>query len=116
MGIAFSEWPGPLQDMAGLSSVPVFLVGSGHTGQTFADAAKMLAGDAVQATKRGGLQTFAAIPRRRMVVPFAWLEKCRRLWKTPERLPNTNLQVANLAFLALLLKRCWTDPQNLFRI
>ncbi|MGH7962478.1 MAG: IS5/IS1182 family transposase, partial [Candidatus Binatia bacterium] len=36
---------------------------------------------------------------------FAWLEKCRRLWKNCERKLNTSLQMAVLAFLALLLKR-----------
>ncbi|MBC7454529.1 MAG: transposase, partial [Massilia sp.] len=37
---------------------------------------------------------------------FAWLEKCRRLWKNCERQLNTSLQFVTLAFLVLLLKRC----------
>jgi len=36
---------------------------------------------------------------------FAWLEKCRRLWKNCERKLNTSLQMATLAFLVLLLRR-----------
>ncbi|OQS30980.1 transposase, partial [Chromobacterium haemolyticum] len=36
---------------------------------------------------------------------FAWLEKCRRLWKNCERKLNTSLQFIHLAFLVLLLKR-----------
>jgi len=36
---------------------------------------------------------------------FAWLEKCRRLWKNCERKLNTSLQMIHLAFLRLLLKR-----------
>ncbi|MEL6722618.1 MAG: transposase, partial [Pseudomonadota bacterium] len=36
---------------------------------------------------------------------FAWLEKCRRLWKNCERKLNTSLQFVNLAFLTLLLRR-----------
>ena len=36
---------------------------------------------------------------------FAWLEKCRRLWKNCERKINTSLQMVVLAFLTLFLKR-----------
>jgi len=36
---------------------------------------------------------------------FAWLEKCRRLWKNCEGLLNTSLHMVVLAFLALLLRR-----------
>jgi hypothetical protein len=36
---------------------------------------------------------------------FAWLEKCRRLWKNCERKLNTSRQFATLAFLVLLLKK-----------
>ncbi|MDD5463208.1 MAG: transposase, partial [Methylococcales bacterium] len=49
---------------------------------------------------------FAVLPQRWVVErSFAWLEKCRRLWKNTERLLNTSLQFVNLAFLALLLRR-----------
>jgi len=36
---------------------------------------------------------------------FAWLEKCRRLWKNCERKLSTSLQMLLLAFVGLLLRR-----------
>jgi transposase len=46
------------------------------------------------------------IPQRWIVErSFAWLEKCRRLWKNCERKLNTSLQFVHLAFLTLLLRR-----------
>ncbi|MDE5067450.1 transposase, partial [Wolbachia endosymbiont of Drosophila leontia] len=36
---------------------------------------------------------------------FAWLEKCRRLWKNCERKPNTSLQMIVLSFISPLLRR-----------
>jgi len=41
----------------------------------------------VQVAKRSELHTFAVIPQRWVVErSFAWLEKCRRIWKNTERL------------------------------
>ena len=58
------------------------------------------------AAKRNELHTFAVIPKRWVVErSFAWLEKCRRLWKNCEGLINTSLQMVVLALLTLLLKR-----------
>jgi len=49
---------------------------------------------------------FAVIPKRWVVErSFAWLEKCRRLWKNCERKLHTSEQLIVLASLALLLKR-----------
>ena len=63
-------------------------------------------GATVEVAKRSELHKFAAIPQRWVVErSFAWLEKCRRLWKNCERKINTSLQMAVLAFLTLLLKR-----------
>lgn len=46
------------------------------------------------------------MPQRWVVeCSFAWLEKCRRLWKNCERKLNTSLPFIHLAFLVLLLKR-----------
>ena len=60
----------------------------------------------VEEAKRNELHTFAVIPKRGVVErSFAWLEKCRRLWKNCEDLINTSLQMVVLAFLALRLKR-----------
>ena len=82
------------------------LVDGGYTGQPFADSIRELIGATVQVAKRSELHTFAVIPQRWVVErSFAWLEKCRRLWKNTERLLNTSLQFVNLAFLALLLRR-----------
>ena len=78
----------------------------GYTGETFAEQIKALIGATVQVAKRSELHTFKVIPKRWVVErSFAWLEKCRRLWKNCERKLNTSLQMVVLAFLALLLKR-----------
>ena len=56
--------------------------------------------------KRNELKTFVVLPQRWGVERrFGWLDKCRRLWKNAERLLNNSLQMANMAFLSMLLKR-----------
>ena len=48
--------------------------------------------------KRNELHTFVVLPKRWVVErSFAWLEKCRRLWKNCERKLNTSLQMVVLA-------------------
>lgn len=91
----------------GLDKVKSVLVDGGYTGQPFAEAIqKQLQGATVQVAKRSELHTFKVIPKRWVVErSFAWLEKCRRLWKNCERKINTSLQFVFLAFIALLLKR-----------
>ena len=65
-----------------------------------------LLGAEVKIAKRSELHTFAVMPQRWVVErSFAWIEKCRRLWKNCERKLNTSLQFIHLAFLALLLRR-----------
>lgn len=94
------------QHLENLSEVSVVLTDGGYTGQPFANSVSTLIGATVQVVKRSELHTFAVIPKRWVVErSFAWLEKCRRLWKNTERLLNTSLQFVNLAFLALLLRR-----------
>lgn len=89
-----------------LGSVVNVLADGGYTGQPFADGVRELLGASVTIAKRNELHTFAVIPQRWVVErSFAWLEKCRRLWKNCERQINTSLQFVNLAFLALLLRR-----------
>jgi transposase len=89
-----------------LSEVSVVLTDGGYTGQPFADAVLALIGAKVHVVKRSDLPTFSVIPKRWVVErSFAWLEKCRRLWKNTERFLNTSLQFVNLAFLALVLRR-----------
>ena len=63
-------------------------------------------GATVAIAKRSELHTFTVIPKRWVVErSFAWLEKCRCLWKNGERKLNSSLQMLVLAFLSLLLKR-----------
>ncbi|MBF6651267.1 IS5 family transposase [Methylobacter sp. BlB1] len=94
------------QHAANLSAVAALLVDGGYTGQPFAESVRTLIGAEVQVAKRHELHAFAVMPQRWVVErSFAWLEKCRRLWKNTERLLNTSLQFVNLAFLALLLRR-----------
>ena len=89
-----------------LINVKNVLVDGGYTGEKFAQAVKNLIGAEVEVAKRNELKTFAVIPKRWVVErSFAWLEKCRRLWKNCERKLNNSLQFVVLAFIALLLKR-----------
>ena len=92
---------------AALSEVQKVLVDSGYTGKPFAQGvAAMIPNAVVEVVKRSELHTFAVLPKRWIVErSFGWLEKCRRLWKNCERLLNNSLQMVDLAFLCLLLKR-----------
>ena len=65
-----------------LSLVRNVLVDGGYTGKPFATAVQSLLGAAVEVVKRNELHTFVVLPKRWVVErSFAWLEKCRRLWK-----------------------------------
>jgi len=89
-----------------LSEVSNVLVDAGYTGEPFATGTKSLLGATVEIVKRSELHTFAVLPKRWVVErTFGWLEKCRRLWKNCERKLNTSLQMVNIAFIRLLLKR-----------
>ncbi len=89
-----------------LSEVQNILVDAGYTGEKFATQIKDIIGATVEVIKRSELHIFAVLPKRWVVErSFAWLEKCRRLWKNCERKLNTSLQMVVLAFTALLLKR-----------
>ena len=78
----------------------------GYSGEPFADGVKQLLNASVEIAKRNELHTFAVMPKRWVVErSFAWLEKCRRLWKNCERKLNTSLQFVALPFLTLLLRR-----------
>jgi transposase len=94
------------RDQENLSQVTSLLADGSYTGRPFAEAVQRLLGASVQIARRHELHAFVVIPKRWVVErSFAWLEKCRRLWKNTERLLNTSLQFVNLAFLALLLRR-----------
>jgi transposase len=89
-----------------LSSVKNSLVDGGYTGEPFAEAIKELIGANVEVVKRSELHTFKVIPKRWVVErSFAWLEKCRRLWKNCEKKLSTSLAMVQLAFIRLLIVR-----------
>ena len=94
------------QHRDGLSQVQKVLVDGGYTGKPFAAAVQSRLGATVEAVKRNELHTFVVLPKRWVVErSFAWLEKCRRLWKNCEGKFNTSLQMVVLAFAVLILKR-----------
>jgi transposase len=88
-----------------LSAVTQVLVDGGYTGAVRAPG--MADSGRHGASGEGNeLHKFVVIPKRWVVErSFAWLEKCRRLWKNCERKLNTSLQFVVLAFIALLLRR-----------
>lgn len=89
-----------------LKKVKNVLVDGGYSGGKFANSVKELIGSDVEVAKRNELHTFAVIPKRWVVErSFAWLEKCRRLWKNCERKINNSLQFVVLAFIVLMIKR-----------
>jgi transposase len=89
-----------------LAEVKHVLVDGGYTGENFAAAVDEILGATVEIAKRNELHTFAVLPKRWVVErSFAWLEKCRRLWKNCERKLNASLPMAVFAFVALLLRR-----------
>ena len=89
-----------------LSDVKNVLADGRYSGEKFASSVKEILGSSVQIAKRNELHTFKVIPKRWVVErSFAWLEKCRRLWKNCERKLNTSLNMTVLAFVVLILKR-----------
>lgn len=89
-----------------LSKVKNSLVDGGYSGDKFADEIKKILGSTVEVAKRNELHKFKVIPKRWVVErSFAWLEKCRRLWKNCEYYISTSLAMVQLAFIRLLLKR-----------
>lgn len=89
-----------------LGRVQSVLADGGYVGQPFAETVKTTIGATVQIARCSQLHTFSVMPKRWVVErSFAWLEKCRRLWKNCERKLNTSLQFVHLDFLVLLLQR-----------
>jgi transposase len=89
-----------------LSDVGNVLVDGGYTGKPFTNGIFDAIGATVEVVKRNELHTFKVLPKRWVVErSFAWLEKCRRLWKNCEYYSHTSLQMVVLAFVALLLRR-----------
>jgi transposase len=86
--------------------VEKMLVDGGYIGEKFATAIKNIIGATVEVVKRSELHKFEVIPKRWVVErSFAWLEKCRRLWKNCEKKLETSRQMIILAFISLLARR-----------
>jgi transposase len=89
-----------------LSEVKNILADGSYTGENFASCIEDILGATVEVVKRNEVHTFVVLPKRWVVErSFAWLEKCRRLWKNCERKLTTSRSMVLLAFIALLLKR-----------
>lgn len=89
-----------------LSALKKIMADGGYTGETFANTVKALSGAEVEIVKRNELHTFAVLPTRWIVErSFAWLDKCRRLWKNCEQKLQNSFQMFSLAFIRLLLNR-----------
>lgn len=83
------------------------LVDGGYSGVSFAnEVKKQIKETEVEVVKRNELHSFKVLPKRWIVErSFAWLEKCRRLWKNCERYIETSLQMVVLAFVRICLQR-----------
>lgn len=91
---------------ATLSDVEQVLVDGGYSGEPCATAVDHILGATVAVAQRNERHAFTVIPKRGVVErSFAWLDKCRRLWKNCERKLTTSLNMIVLAFLVICLKR-----------
>lgn len=89
-----------------LSGVSSIIADSGYQGINFALDVYNIIPAQTTVIKRNEIAKFVVLPKRWIVErSFAWLDKCRRLWKNCERYLNTSLQFVNLAFLVLALKQ-----------
>jgi transposase len=89
-----------------LSDVEKVLVDGGCAGKKFSAEVMEILGAAVEAAKRNELHEFEAVPKRRVVErSFAWLDKCRRLWKNCGRKIEAALQMTILGFICVLIRR-----------
>lgn len=90
-----------------LVGVKKILVDGGYSGKNFAfQVQAIIQGIEVEVVKKSEMHSFKVIPKRWIVErSFAWLEKCRRLWKNCERKIESSLQFVVLAFLRLCVNR-----------
>lgn len=90
-----------------LSEVQKVLVDGSYTGERFEGMVWQILGAKVEIAKRNDLHKFTVIPKRRIVErSFAWLEKCRRLWKNCERKLHTSEQFRLLPTWSEYCLRC----------
>lgn len=89
-----------------LPTLSCILGDGGYTGSAFADQMAHLTGAKVAIAKRSELHRFAVMPKRWIVErSFAWLDKCRRLWKNCERKLENTMNMVRFAFISILLRR-----------
>lgn len=90
-----------------LKKVKKILADGGYTGENFEKAAKsIIKGVVVEITKRSDIKKGEVTPKRWVVErSFAWLEKCRRLWKNCERLLLSSIAMIQLSFIRIFIKR-----------
>ena len=89
-----------------LNKVINVLVDGGYSGSPFSEFIADTLDATVEVAKRSELHTFAVIPKRWVVErSFAWVDRCRRLWKNCERKLSTSLAMVQLAFISLILRR-----------
>jgi transposase len=89
-----------------LTRVLKVLVDGGYTGETFANAIGDTLGAVVEVAKRSELHKFVVIPKRWIVErSFAWIDRCRRMWKNCEKYLKTTAQFVALVFIRVILKR-----------
>lgn len=90
-----------------LPDVVNILVDGGYSGEPFAHEVLRIIGATTEVVKRNEVHTFVVLPQRWVVErSFGWLEKCRRLWKNCERLLTSSRAMMQVAFIAILLRRC----------
>jgi transposase len=89
-----------------LTLVEKVLADGGYRGSPFKEAVREALDAEVEIAKRNELHRFAVIPKRWVVErSFAWIEKCRRLWKNCESLVRSSVAMIQLVFIRILLRR-----------
>jgi transposase len=89
-----------------LNEVANVLVDGSYAGSAFSEFIADTLDATVEVARRSELHTFAVIPKRCVVErSFAWVDRCRRLWKNCERKLSTSLAMVQLAFISLILRR-----------
>lgn len=77
-----------------LSAIQKIIVDAGYTGEKFVSKIKTIINANVEVIKSNELHYFVVLPKRWVIERrFAWLEKCKRLWKNCKRKLNTSLQI-----------------------
>ena len=87
-----------------LLEVKNILAYGGYSGENFANEIHKIINLKVEITKQNELNKFVVLLKKWIVErPFAWLEKCRRLWKNCEKLLDSAKAMIELCFIRLLI-------------